>query len=95
MVPLVSEEKENAADDGDHRHLPAGSFQQIKKLRDRFDHSLRLPPAPGERSVNIISEQAASAASPQADIDTDVETLLAAFDGDWRAAIRALLIASE
>lgn len=44
--------------------------------------------------MNIMTEQATTDASPQPE-DADLETLLTAFDGDWRAAIRALIIANE
>ncbi len=43
-----------------------------------------------------MNEQAASADDPpQSDLEADVDTVIAAFDGDMRAAIRALLIANE
>jgi len=42
-----------------------------------------------------MSEQATSKQGVDDAVETDVDTVLAAFDGDPRAAIRSLLIANE
>jgi hypothetical protein len=45
--------------------------------------------------MSARSEPAENSASDGERIETDIDTVLAAFDGDPRAAIRSLLIANE
>jgi hypothetical protein len=43
----------------------------------------------------MMTEQTAAETTPEADLEADVDTVVAACGGSMRAAIRALLIANE